>query len=822
MAYPTPRRVTRSSCPSGAYSAAVTPSTPRGEAPPTDLSATLAALTLDQKVALLAGVDTWHTASFEEPPVPAIRTSDGPAGVRGTSFTGPASASFPCGTALGATWDPALVGEIGRALGREARSKSAHVLLAPTVNLHRTPIGGRNFECYSEDPVLTAAIAVAYITGVQREGVACCVKHFVGNDTEFERMTISSEIDERTLRELYLMPFERAVKDAGVRSIMTAYNRLNGTYCGEHPWLISDVLRGEWGFDGVVISDWFGTHSAVASLRAGLDLEMPGPPRARGVHLRRAVDAGDVQERELDAAVARLLALGEWAGAATTGTEEVTADDVSTRELIRLVATRAMVLLKDEGDLLPLASTTRRVALVGPYARYGRPQGGGSARVRPDHGRGPFDALVARGFDVAFAPGGSIARYLPTVRGEFTATFTDPSGATATAPVGRLSWYWDRAPADGVAFKEFSADVVGTFVPDATGEWEIGVRAVGPITVLLDGEPVVSIDDGMIGGAFFGMGSPEVRGTAVLEDGRPYEVRVEYPSGAPEERVRGLVVGARPVPAGDHIERAVAVARGADVAIVIVGTDDDWETEGEDRTGLALPLDQDELVAAVVAANPNTVVVLNTGSPVTMPWLADAPAVLQLWFPGQEIGDALVDVLTGDVEPGGRLPITYPARLEDTPAFATHPGREGRAEYTEGLFIGHRWYDREGIEPLFPFGFGLGYTTFELLTAAVTGGVEAGVTVEVTVRNSGGRDGGEVVQVYVEPPGGDAARPARHLAGFARADVAAGDEASVIIELDRRAFASWVDGEWVVPPGDHVIHVGHHSRDLHHAGVVTA
>jgi beta-glucosidase len=788
----------------------------------TDLPTVLAALTLDQKVALLAGVDTWHTASFDEPPVPAIRMSDGPAGVRGTSFTGPASASFPCGTALGATWDPALVGEVGRALGREAHSKSAHVLLAPTVNLHRTPIGGRNFECYSEDPVLTAAIAVAYIAGVQREGVACCVKHFVGNDTEFERMTISSEIDERTLREMYFVPFERAVKDAGVRSIMTAYNRLNGTYCGEHPWLISDVLRDEWGFDGAVISDWFGTHSAVASLRAGLDLEMPGPPRERGAHLRRAVDAGEVSERELDPAVARLLALGEWTGAATSGTDEETADDASTRQLIRRVAARAMVLLKDEGDLLPLAPTTRRVALVGPYARYGRPQGGGSARVRPDHGRGPFDALVGRDFDVTFEPGGSIARYLPTVRGDFTATFADPSGGTAQATVGRLAWYWDRPPVAGVELKGFSADIVGPFVPDATGEWEIGVRAVGPVTVLLDGEAVVSIEDGLTGGAFFGMGSPEVRGTTELEEGRSYELRVEYPAGAPDERVRGLVVGARPVAAGDHIERAVAVARGADVAIVIVGTDDDWETEGEDRSGLALPLDQDELVAAVVAANPNTVVVLNTGSPVTMPWLAAAPAVLQLWFPGQEIGDALVDVLTGDVEPGGRLPITYPARLEDTPAFESHPGRDGRAEYGEGLFIGHRWYDREGIEPLFPFGFGLGYTTFELLVAAVSGGVEAGVTVEVTLRNTGRRDGGEVVQVYVEPPAGDPARPLRHLAGFARADLAAGEEATVTIELDRRAFASWVDGDWVVPPGDHVIHVGRHSRDLHHAGVVTA
>ena len=253
------------------------------------------------------------------------------------------------------------------------------------------------------------------------------------------------------------------------------------------------------------------------------------------------------------------------------------------------------------------------------------------------------------------------------------------------------------------------------------------------------------------------------------------------------------------VPVDDAIARAVSVAEGADVAIVIVGTDDDWETEGEDRTSLALPGAQDELVAAVAAANPNTVVVLNTGSPVTMPWLDAVPAVLQLWFPGQEIGDGLVDVLTGDAEPGGRLPTTFPKRVEDTPAFAHHPGTDGRAVYAEGLFIGHRWYDREEIEPLFPFGFGLGYTTFTLDTAAVAGGIEHGVTVDVDVTNTGERAGSEVVQVYVEPPSGDPARPLRHLAGFGRIELGPGERGTVSVTLDRRAFASWIDGEWRRP-----------------------
>ncbi len=777
-------------------------------------------LSLEQKVDLLAGADTWHTVELDDPPVPAIRMSDGPAGVRGTSWTGAASASFPCGAALGATWDRALVRRVGQALGREAHSKNAQVLLGPTVNLQRTPIGGRNFECMSEDPVLTAELAAAYVEGVQSERVAACIKHFVGNDAEFERMTISSEIDERTLREVYLLPFEAAVKRAGVRAVMAGYNRLNGTYCSEHPWLLTQVLRDEWGFDGLVVSDWFGSHSAAESLRAGLDLEMPGPTRQRGSRLLEAVQHGQVSDVDLGRAVARVLALAEWTGAAEAGTSEVTVDDPATRDVIRQAAIQGMVLLKNDDGLLPLAAEARRIALIGPYARHGRVQGGGSARVRPEHGRGPLEALQAHELDVHFEPGGSIAKYLPTVRGTFTAEFSDASGVTATVQTNRLAWYWDHPPADGIDQTKFAARVSGSFVPDRTGEWELGVRAVGPVSVRLDGETVVELAEAQRGGAFFGLGSPEVRNTVTLEDGRPYELTIDYP--LEDGLVRGLVVGARPVPAGDHLELAAAAARAVDVAVVIVGTDDDWETEGEDRASMALPGDQDDLVRAVVAANPRTIVVLNAGSPVLMPWLDDVPAVLQLWFPGQEIGDALADVLTGAAEPGGRLPMTFPARLEDTPAFAHYPGTDGRAVYGEGLFIGHRWYDRQGIDPTFPFGFGLGYTTFELGDAILQGGIERGATLDVTVENTGRRDGAEVVQVYVEPPPGDDDRPLRHLAAFERVALAAGAEARVHVELDQRAFASWLDGMWTVQPGDYTVLVGRSSRDLQPIGRLTA
>ena len=775
-------------------------------------------LTVDQKVQLVAGADLWHTAGFAAPPVPVIRTSDGPAGVRGTSFDGVRSASFPCGCALGATWDPELIRDVGRALGREARSKRAHVVLAPTVNLHRTPIGGRNFECFSEDPVLTAELAVAYIEGVQEEGVAACVKHFVGNDTEYERMSISSEIDERTLRELYLVPFEAAVRRAGTRTVMAAYNRLNGTYCSEHPWLLTDLLRGEWGFDGLVMSDWYGTHSAGASLRAGLDLEMPGPPRERGPHVQEALVTGEVAEADLDRSGARVLALAEWTGATVDQpTDEVTADDPVTQEVIRRAAARATVLLKNDTSLLPLSPAVRSIALIGPNARYGRVQGGGSARVRPVHRPGPLDALTLRGLEVTFEAGGSIARYLPSVHGEFTIELVDGERVVAEAGTDRLSWREGDPLVDRGDTTAVDARIAGGFVPDVSGPWEFGVRAIGPVTLFVDGEIVIDVPAGRRGGSFYGLGCPEERATVELEAGRRCEVAVHYPiAGEPARRV---LVGASPVSAGGHIERAAAAAADADVAVVIVGTDDNWETEGEDRTGMSLPGDQDELVSAVAAANPSTVVVLNTGSPVTMPWLGEVSTVLQLWFPGQELGDALADVLTGAEEPGGRLPVTFPARIEDTPAYPNYPGTDGRAVYAEGTFIGHRWYDREGIAPLFPFGHGLGYTTFSIRPAGLSGSTADGITVTVEVTNTGHRRGSEVVQVYVGPPEGDPARPLRHLAGFGRVELEPGASAVVDVELDRRAFAVW-DGQWVVPPGEYAIFVGRSSRELHAAGTV--
>ncbi len=794
-----------------------------------DPLAVLAALTLEQKVSLLAGADAWHTV--ELPDVPPLRCSDGPAGVRGTSWNGPPSSSFPCGTALGATFDPDLIEEIGRALGREARSKGAHVLLAPTVNLHRTPIGGRNFECMSEDPNLTARIAVAYVKGVQSERVAACIKHFVANDTEFERMTISSQVDERTLRELYLLPFEAAVRPidqggADVRSMMSSYNKVNGTYASENVPLLRGVLRDDWGFDGVVFSDWYGTHSAAESLEASLDLEMPGPARLRGDRLVNSVRHGEVSEARVDQSVLRMLQLFQWCGIGDPDagwvTDETTDDSAATRDVIRRTAIAATVLLKNESSALPLAAP-RRVALIGPNAERGQIQGGGSARVRANRPAALLNTLRARGLDVTFQQGCSIAKRLPPVRGSFVATYTDGDGNSATIDSDRLQFMWMEAPAPGIDKNAFGVHVTGSFVPDVTGDWQFGLTAVGAAVVRVNGEVVCDLSTPQTGGAFFGQGSPEIRGSAALEAGVPCDIELTYPF-LRYDMLRGMMVGAMPPVTGDSIALAAEAAAAADVAIVVVGTNDDWETEGEDRIDMDLPGRQDELIDRVVAANPNTIVVINAGSPVTMPWLDSVPAVMQVWFPGEEFGNSVADVLLGDAEPGGRLPMTIPKQLSDTPAYLTHPGRNGVAGYDEGLFIGYRWYDSRSIEPQFPFGHGLGYTSWHLGSASVSGTIDGSVTVTVPLTNTGARSGSTVVQCYVEPPAAGPSRPARELRGFSKVTLPAGESGVATVALTKRDFSIWdTDAhDWTVPAGEYRIVVGLSSRELDHAGTVTA
>ena len=797
-------------------------------------------LTLAEQVALLAGVDFWHTASIERLGIPALRVSDGPVGARGTRFDGPASLDVPCSTALAATWDPDLVEQIGQVLGRETKAKGAGVLLAPTVNLHRTPTGGRNFECMSEDPYLTSRIAVAYVRGVQSEGVASCIKHFVGNDTEFERMSIDSQIDERTLRELYLVPFEAAVKEAGVLAVMTAYNRINGPFAADSEPLLRGVLRGEWGFDGLVMSDWFGLHSTVEALAAGLDLEMPGPTRFRGQALLDAVERGDVPAEHVRSAALNVLTLMDRVGAlAGDGPgPELTRDDPDDRALIRRAGAAGMVLLRNEPDAsgtatLPLAADALRPGGRDRPERGDRPDDGWRQRARDPDARHPS----ARGDRRAAAPARCRRRArrrvhhrseAPRARPPPVRTGRDralrpprpprrrptPSRRSRPRPARRASCGWPTRSTGPQADNDYGARIRTTFTPDVSGEWSFGVESVAPARVLVDGVVVLDNAELPSGGSFFGTGKAELTGTVVLEADRPYALDVEIRHRRTGMGLGGVNIGARAPVAGDPMIDAVDAAAAADVSIVIVGTNDDWESEGWDRAELELPGRQDELISRVAEVCPRTVVVVNAGSPVAMPWLESVASVLMAWFPGQEMGASLADVLCGDVEPQGRLPVTFPRRLEDTPAFEHHPGRNGVAAYLERRLVGYRWYDTVGRPPLFAFGHGLGYADVTISAARLLDPF----TVEVELTNASVRDGVAVAQVYAHRDGHDGAgdEPDQRLVGFTKLAVPAEATITTLIELDPRTYQAWHVGThaWTEVPGAHELRVGTSSRDI--------
>jgi beta-glucosidase len=802
-------------------------------------------LTLDEKCLLVAGTDLWHLPAIERLGIPALKVSDGPSGVRGERWTGRASALFPCGSALGATWDPALVERVGAALGAEALDRGVHVVLAPTVNLHRTPIGGRNFECYSEDPHLSARLAVAFITGIQGTGVSACVKHYAANDTEFDRMTISSEPDERTLRELCLVPFEAAVTEAGTWAVMAAYNRVYGTFCSEHPMLLDEVLRSEWGFEGLVMSDWYGTHSTVPAANAGLDLEMPGPPQWFGPALAAVVRAGEVAEAVVDAKVRRVLTLGERTGlfdrSDSPTHEERSVDRAEHRALARDAAVGSIVLLKNESALLPFASDIRTLLVIGPNADIPALEGGGSAAVTTHPVLTPLEAIRDRAgadVEVVFERGCVSHRRTPPLEGrrlseremrvEYFAG-ADFSGPAVLEETTARAWFMWLGPWDPAVAPVFSARVSGTFVAEETGAWRFSLTSAGRSRLLVDGTVVVDNWEPTPGGSesFFGLGSTEVGADVWLEAGSEHAIVVEFANdGLPG--LGGMAIGCEPPRPDDLFERAITLAAHADAVVMVVGTSAEWETEGRDRKRMDLPGRQDELIARVAAVNPRTVVVVNAGSPVGMDWAADVPAVVQLWFPGEEGPPALAAVLFGDADPGGRLPLTIPCAIEDSPAFTSYPGERGTVVYGESVFGGYRWYDRRRIEPRFAFGHGLSYTSFGFgaleLDRTELGPDDGLIELRVPVTNTGTRAGTEVVQCYVHDVEASVARPEQELRAFAKVSLGPGQSASVVIGLDRRAFAFWDPGthDWAVEPGNFEIRVGASSRDIRAVTVVTA
>ncbi len=691
-------------------------------------------MTVEEKATMLAGSGWMESASIERLGIPSIHMADGPLGVRSwmgsSAVTNAAnnavkieSTSFPSGVAMAATWDPALVEREGQAIGEEVKALGRDMILGPTVNINRQPLWGRNFEGYGEDPFLTSQLGVAYIRGVQSEGVIPSVKHFIANNQEFERHRINVILDERTLHEIYLPAFKAAVQQADVWTVMSAYNKLNGTYCAENDELLDKILKQELGFKGFVISDWGSTYSTAPTVNAGMDLEMPGGEPARkmiasprsllagnsGTWLERdkvlaAIKAGRINEATLDDNVRRILRVIFLSGIFDHPHTAGAPIDTPEQQAVALQgATEGIVLLKNEHALLPIESRkVHSIAVIGPNAATARTGGGGSSLVRPKFAISPLDAIKA------------------------------------------------RAAKDGI---------------DVTYTLGVGMEGEDPA------------ED-----------TPEAREAALKE--------------------------------------AVDAASKAEMAVLIVGRYWRNESEGFDVKTMDLPAGQDALIEAVEKANPHTVVVLNTGDPVTMTqWLDKTPALLDMWYGGEEGGAALASILFGDANPSGKLPVTLPKRFEDSPAAANYPGKDLTVHYAEGIYVGYRYFDTKNVEPAFPFGYGMSYTTFAYSGLKVTPRFSGNqpVKVRLSVRNTGKRPGAEVVQLYVHDGHSKIDRPTHELKGFKRVELKPGESKTVTMQLDRAAFSYWnpETKKWEADPGTFEVQIGASSRDIRlHAPVV--
>jgi len=794
----------------------------------------LTQLTIEEKIALIAGADAWHTVAIPRLGIPAIKVTDGPNGARGVSRNGAhTSACFPIGVAMGATWNPSLVRQIGEALAEETRDKGAHILLAPTVNIHRSPLAGRNFECFSEDPYLTGTMAIAYITGLQSRGVGACIKHFVCNDSEFERFSISSDVGERPLREIYLRPFEMAIRQAKPWTIMSAYNRINGVWASENHRLLVEILKGEWQFDGLVMSDWYGTYSERA-ISNGLDLEMPGPARwLSRERVLAALERGELREAELDDKVRRLLRAIERVGGfeRPAPAAEQANDRPEHRALIRRAGVESIVLLKNQANLLPLQTERlQTIAVIGANAHWAAIMGGGSSEVAPHYVVTPLQGIRNRAGShcrVEYAIGTPIFRRLPHldpawlqlpdsdrsgVQLDYFADLDFDSAPLRTDTLNTLeaSWFGDRI--EYLDLTTFATRLSCDLLPPHTGTYQLGLSCIGQARIWLDGELALDRWHKEV------MDGNEQRQTIMLEAGRRYRLVVEF-RWPVAGNWRGLQVGLWPESDRDPIEEAVELASRSDVAIVFAGLTKEWESEGFDRSDMELPGRQNELIRRVAAANPRTIVALNAGSPLSMPWLNDVGAVVLAWYGGQEAGNAIADVLFGDADPGGRLPTTFPRRLADNPAYINYPGENGHVLYGEGLFVGYRYYDRKGIEPLFPFGFGLSYTDFaysNLRLSANAMRADETITVSVDVTNKGTRAGMEVVQLYIHDQAARLMRPDKELKGFSKVALQPGETTTITFTIDRQALSYYDPAApgWVAEPGGFTVLIGRSAADI--------
>jgi len=788
----------------------------------------LAQMSLEEKISLLGGDKTgFNGPGLERLGIPPIRMSDGPVGVRDGAAT-----AFPASVNMAASWDTNLIRRYGIALAEETLAKGKTCILGPCVGIHRFPLNGRNFESFGEDPFLSGRMAAVYVQGVQSQHVMATAKHYACNDQEWERTRVDSVVDERALREIHLPAFEAAVKEGGALAVMSGYNIVNGQHCSENRHLLTDILKGEWGFTGIVMSDWVSVHSAVAAANNGLDIEMPHPVWF-GDRLLAAVKDGKVSEATIDEKIRRHLRVRFAAGLFENPTpkkdESVIRSDAH-RQLALEMAQQSIVLMKNDG-LLPLArAKLKTVAMIGPAANVARTGGGGSSIIRPWEEISPVEGMrkvLGPDVKIVFAEGvnidpvkavtigpeflrtpdgrtnGLLGEYFanPDFRGEPLFTRVDPkidfeceSGAS---PDARLQ------PTD------YSIRWTGKLVPPTTQRYTLAITSDDGSRLFLDGKAVAD-NRGT-------HGMEQRTGAVTLEGGREYDLRIEFNQGGGGAGMRFGWRDPRDTTPDPTIAEAVAAAKSADAAILCVGNNANNESEGRDVGDFQMPGEQDELVRAVLRANPNTVVVVWGGVPVLMQrWLKDARAVVAALYPGQEGGLALAQILAGTVNPSGKLPFSYIQERRQSPAFIGYQDPGLKAHYTEGVFVGYRYYDRNSIEPLFPFGHGLSYTTFKYSDLSVKRTGRDSAMVTFNVKNTGSVAGAEAAQLYIGQQKASVPRPVKELKGFTKVELAPGETRAVAIPLNARSFQYYdaQQQQWTLEPGRFDILVGASSRDI--------
>jgi len=793
-------------------------------------------MTLEEKVDMCHGGSGFGTKAIPRLGIHAWEMTDGPGGVRTNGRD--KSTYFPTGVSLASTWDPTLIKRTGVAMGQEARFFGKDVLLGPAVNMIRTPLGGRSFEYMSEDPFLAGSLAVPYIQGVQSQGVAACIKHFAANSQEIGRDTIDAQVSERALQEIYLPAFKAGVIQGNALAVMNAYNRLQGTYCTANVHLNNEILKRDWGFKGVLMSDWGATHDTVGAALGGLDLEMPGSGLNdfMGRPLLKAVQDGKVPEAVIDDKVRRILrAILITDQNKPNGTPE--ANSPAHQALAKEIAENAITLLKNDRNILPLdANRLKSIAVIGPWTTALHGGGGGSSAIYPPYEITALAGITKRAgaaVEVRTANGTGFGeepmRPVPasalhpdpnsTDTGLKAEYFENPnlSGEPKVVRVDQRAFFrWTgRSPVQGISQEAFSVRWTGVVVAPKDGMYKFGATSDDGSRVYFDGK--LLIDN-------WGQHAVEMKTASIqLAAGSKHDLRVEYfQNGGDAEMRFGWV---QPVEVTkSSIAEAADVAKKSDVAIVFVGTNHNWDSEGRDKPSMKLMGDQGKLVQSVAAANPRTIVVLINGSPVELhSWINRVPAVVEAWYPGMEGGNAIAEVLFGDVNPSGKLPVTFPVKLEDSPAHANgdYPGKNGKLKYDEGIYVGYRYFDTKKVKPEFPFGFGLSYTTFKFQNVRVEPLAQAHqarflATAEVT--NTGSRSGAEVVELYVHEPNPAIDRPEKELKGYQKVFLKPGESETVQIALDESSFMYFNPStmQWMMDTGPFEVDFGTSSRNIFH------